>query len=73
MVEKKRKSERELLQEINEKLDKLLTLSAIQNDDVDKQIENLHYIGWEWDKVAKFVGMTNERVRKRYSRKKTKN
>ena len=70
MVSKKQKSDNDLLHEISEKLDKITSMLAIQGKDVDIQIEILHNLGWEWVEIGKYVGMTADATRMRYSRKK---
>lgn len=64
----KEKTEIELLAEINEKLDKMMSVMAIQGKDIDVQIEILHGFGWKWEDVGKFVGIKGDAVKMRYSR-----
>lgn len=64
------KSDNELLQEINEKLEKLLGIIATQGKDLDSQIAIFRSIGWEWEEIGRFTGMKADAVRMRYSRKK---
>ena len=67
---KKEKSEKELLGEISEKLDKMISLIAIQGKDTDIQIDVLRGFGWEWQEIGKLVGLTSDAARKRHIRKK---
>jgi len=70
MASQKEKSEKELLREISEKLDKIIAVLATQGKNTDTQIDILHGFGWEWDEVGTLVGMKGDAVRMRYSRKK---
>jgi hypothetical protein len=69
VTKNKDKSTNELLEEISKKLDKILAVISTQGKPIDTQIDILHGFGWEWDEVGKFVDLTSEAARKRYSRK----
>ncbi len=58
MVTKKEKSEKELLEEINEKLDKIIALLAIQGKDENTQIQILKKLGFEAEEIGKLLGVT---------------
>ena len=51
-VAKKEKSEKELLKEISEKLDKIIALIVMQGKDVDTQIKILRGLKLEWDEIG---------------------
>ena len=64
------KSDNELLQEINEKLDKLIGIHATQGKDTDTQIAILHGFDWKWDEIGRLVGMKGDAARMRYNKNK---
>ena len=66
---KNTKSTEALLSEISEKLDKMMSLIAIQGKDTDIQIDVLRGFGWEWEEIGKLVGLKADAARKRYERK----
>ncbi len=67
MVTKKKKSDNELLQEISEKLDKVVAVLAIQdkNLNVDSKIVILKNAGLESKDIGPFVGLSGSAVRDR--------
>lgn len=67
MVQKKQKTSEELLQEISEKLDKLMRILAIQGKDIDTQIKILKKLGFTSEETGNLVGLTDMAVRKRES------
>ena len=64
------KSEKELLEEISNKLDQIIAVLATQGKNPDTQIDILHGFGWDWDTIGKFVGMKGNAARMRHTRKK---
>jgi len=70
MTTKKEKSEKDLLQEISEKLDKITAILATQGKDLDTQIAILYGFDWEWDEIGRIVGMKADAARMRHTRKK---
>jgi len=69
-MSKKEKSEKELLEEISNKLDQIIAVLATQGKDTDTQIDILHEFDWEWDKIGQFTGMKGNAARMRHMRKK---
>ncbi len=64
----KNKSAEELLEEINEKLNKLVAISAIQGKETNIQIKILNDHGFTWEEIGKLVGLTPDAARKRFER-----
>ncbi len=64
----KNKSAEELLEEINEKLNKLVAISAIQGKETNIQIKILNDHGFTWEEIGKLVGLTPDVARKRFER-----
>ena len=58
MVSKNKKTSEELLEEINEKLDKIIALLAIQGKDENTQIQILKKLGFEAVEIGKLLGVT---------------
>jgi hypothetical protein len=58
----------EILEEINSKLDKILTLVACQGKDLDTQIKILAGSGLSYKEIGGFVGMSGDAVGMRLSR-----
>ncbi|KAG2476778.1 MAG: Poly (ADP-ribose) polymerase-1 [Nitrosopumilales archaeon] len=59
------KSEKKLLEEISEKLDKILGVLAIQNvSDVDSKIKILKNLGFSSAEIGLLMGLKNVRVHK---------
>lgn len=54
----KEKSEKELLEEISKKLDKIIAILAIQGKDEDDQIRILKRLGFMADEIGKLLGVT---------------
>ena len=54
-MSKKEKSEKELLEEISSKLDKLIGISAIQGKEKDDQIRILKKLGFQAAEIEKLV------------------
>ena len=54
----KEKSEKELLEEISKKLDKIIAILAIQGKDEDAQIRILKRLGFMADEIGKLLGVT---------------
>lgn len=65
---KSKKSVEQLLEEMNEKLDKLIAISSIQGKGIDIQIRILKSYGFAWDEIGKFTGLTADAARKRFER-----
>lgn len=65
---KQQKSTEELLVEINEKLEKLIAISAIQGKETNIQIKILNDHGFTWEDIGKLIGLTPDAARKRYAR-----
>jgi len=65
MATKKGKSEKELLEEISKKLDKILGVIAVQdkNLDVDSKIKILRNNGFDSNEIGPFVGLSGSAVR----------
>ena len=59
---KTEKTEKELLEEINKKLDRMMMAIVIQGRDEDDQIRILKRNGWKSEEIEKFLG-TKGRVR----------
>jgi hypothetical protein len=66
------KTERELLQDINERLDKLIGIVAIQGKPQNQQIEMLDGLGLDSKTIGLYVGLSSDAVRQRKSQKKRK-
>lgn len=66
----KEKTEKELLKEISEKLDKIIALIAMQGKDVDTQIKILRGLKLEWSEIGRLVGIKGSVAQVRYSRNK---
>lgn len=62
------KTERELLAEISEKLDRLIALFATQGKTEDQQIHALRGMGFDWKFIGSLVGLKPATARKRYER-----
>ncbi len=67
MASPKEKSEKELLKEISEKLDKLIGILAIQGKNKDEQIRILKKFGFPSNLTGILVGMKESAVRNRKS------
>jgi len=61
---KKEKTEKEILEDISEKLDKIIFTMAIQGKDEDVQIKILKRNGWKEEDIRNFLGIKG-RVRDR--------
>ena len=61
------KSEKELLEEISGKLDKIMGVLAIQGKEEDSQIRILKNQGFNSEEVGKLVGLKETTVRMRKS------
>jgi len=61
------KSEKELLEEISEKLNKLIGIFSMQNEklDTDSKIKILKNCGFESSEIGPFVGLSDSSVRGR--------
>ena len=59
------KTERELLEEMNERLGQIVGLLAVQNKSQDEQIDVLTGLGFDSRTIGLFIGMSGEAVRKR--------
>lgn len=68
-MKKLEKSERDLLEEINNKLEDLLSLFAIQGKDIDIQIKILTKKRYKPKDIANLLGLTPNAVRVRKFRK----
>lgn len=68
-MKKIEKSERELLEEINRKLEDLVSLIAIQGKDTDTQIKILIKRKYKPREIASFIGLTPNAVRLRKFKK----
>ena len=64
-----KRTELELLGEINEKLDKIIGLSAIQGISNERKVEVLSELGFKSGFISSLVGMTPGAVRTAMSRK----
>jgi len=62
------KTERELLEEMNERLKEIAGLLAIQGKTQDEQIDVLTALGFDSRTIGSFVGLSGEAVRKRRTR-----
>jgi len=67
MATKKEKSEKELLEEISGKLDKLIGILAIQGKNEDDTIKILKKLGFTSEETGTLVGLTDAAVRMRKS------
>ena len=63
------KTEKELLEEMNERLRDITGLLAIQGKTQDEQIDVLTGLGFDSKTIGLFVGLSGEAVRKRRTRK----
>jgi hypothetical protein len=66
------KTERELLQDINDRLDKLMGIIAIQGKAQNQQIEILDALGFDSKTTGIYVGLSSDAVRQRKSQMKRK-
>jgi hypothetical protein len=62
---KSEKSDNDLLQEINQKLDKLIGILAIQDKDIDEQIHILKTLGFTSKETGILVGLDDSSIRHR--------
>lgn len=62
------KTERELLAEISDKLDKLITAYAMQGRSQDEQIIALKNLGYDWKHIGTAVNLKPNTAQKRYER-----
>ena len=67
MATKKEKSTNELLEEISEKLDKILALLAIQGQNEDEKIRILKKLGFTSKLTGDLLGLTESTIRNRKS------
>jgi len=58
----------EVLEEISQKLDKVIALLACQGKDVNTQIRVLRGLGLSYGEISEFTGISSEAVRKRLFR-----
>ena len=66
MTKKKEKSEKELLSDINKKLDKLIGILAIQNiKNIEDRIYLLKNLDFKSNEVALLVGIKADAIRRR--------
>lgn len=68
----KEKTERELLHDVNERLDKLIGIIAIQGKPQNQQIEILDELGFDSKTIGLYVGLSSDAVRQRKSQMKRK-
>jgi hypothetical protein len=68
----KEKTERELLHDINEPLDKLIGIIAIQGKPQNQQIEILDELAFDSKTIGLYVGLSSDAVRQRKSQIKRK-
>lgn len=68
----KEKSEHDLLSEMNEKLDTLIGLLAINGKDENRQIEILRGLGHDWKFIGLLTGLKPSTARMRNSTPKNK-
>lgn len=61
------KTERELLEEISKKLDKLIAIQAIQGKDEDAQIRILKSNGFTSEETGRLIGLKETTIRMRKS------
>lgn len=66
-AKKQEKTERELLEEINAKMTKMLAVLAIQGMKEDVKIQILKKAGFTSEETGLYVGLTDAAVRKRKS------
>lgn len=66
-MSKSTKSEIELLEEISNKIDRLIGIIAIQGKDEDVQIRILKRLGFTSKETGDLTGLTDATVRKRQS------
>ncbi len=64
------KTEKELLKEISEKLDKLIAMSAIQRKEEEKQTRILRSLGFTYEEISKLTGIPKGTLLIRNFRKK---
>ncbi len=66
-MSKEEKSEKDLLEEISGKLDKLIAIISVSNlgSDVDAKIKFLKNLGWDSIEIGPFVNLSSSRVRER--------
>ena len=66
-MSKNTKSSEELLLEISEKLDKLMAILAIQNNnlDIDSKIKILKNVGFDSNEIGPYVGLSGSGVREK--------
>ena len=62
------KSERELLSEISEKLDRLIGLFAVQGKTEDEQIAVLRGMGFDWKFIGGIIGLKPNTATQRHKR-----
>ena len=62
------KTERELLSEVSNKLDRIIGLLAIQDKDEDTKIRILYGLGFDAPSIGSLVGLSANAVRVRKSR-----
>lgn len=65
MKKTNKKSERELLEEISKKLDKLIGILAIQGKNEDEQIRILKVLGFTSKQTGNLVGIEESTIRHR--------
>ena len=70
-VSTKGKTEHDLLSEMNEKLDTLIGLLAINGKEENDQIKVLRELGHDWNFIGLLTGLNPDAARKRYSTKKS--
>jgi hypothetical protein len=64
------KNERELLEDISGKLDRLIAVMATQGRAQDEQIRILRNLGYDWKFIGATTGLKADAARIRYSRSK---
>lgn len=67
MVTKKEKTEKDILEEINNKMTKMLAILAIEGKEEDVKIQILKKAGFTSEETGLYVGLTDAAVRKRKS------
>ena len=68
--EKNEKSERELLAEVSDKLDKVIALLAVNGKSENEQISILKELGHDWKFIGTLTGLEPDTARMRHSAKK---
>jgi len=58
LLSEKEKTEKDLLAEISQKLDKIIALLAIQGKDENTQIRILKKLGFDAEEIGKLLGIT---------------